>query len=189
MLEKKLTAMGCVAGILILGACGASPPPPPRRPPPPPLPSLEAHETHSILVAVKNGSESHQLAPSDVARAMVFNWRGRYTGIKVHIQSNAGLKDALLEITILSESTSLLQPSSLKGKENLTLDVRLSATLTSQNGDVLWHQQPTQISQICPIGLGEATEAWKDPKLRECVADKMSREIVNRMLDALEELK
>lgn len=185
MLEKKLTTLGCVAGILALGACyGTLTAPPPPPPPVAPIAGLGAYGVKSIRVTVVNGPDSHHLDPVEVTRAMIATWRGHDTGVKLRTDNGAGKEDAVLQVTVESDGWTPPQSGPLSGSYP-DVWVRLSGTLTAKNGDVIWHESSTKYSPYCAIPAEEAPELWKVPKLKMCVTNKVSIEFVDQLVHFL----
>ncbi len=183
MLEKKLTALSCVAGIVVLGACGSvtayTPPPPP---PPPAISVLEAFGIRSLQLVVKRGDDSHHLDPSELAAGVVSDWRSRRTTVRMKAPSKPVTDSAGLEITILRDGPAAVQsPPPSGGQQHGGQVVWLAAKLTSKDGAVIWRQSAVRYATSCASSAGNAA-AWNDPKFRYCVVDNVSRQFVYQLL-------
>ena len=200
MLEKKLTALGCVAAIVALGACAvgsSSPPPPPA--PVKIAPTLDIWRVRSIRVAATNASSQPHLIPDEVALAFAIGWRAKHTGVWVHVGEETTPRESPLDVTVVSEDAApSLSPDS-PARRRLPVVVALTATLSSPNGNVIWHESAYQYSTSCPAPSHEAVEAssdsradprtdpWADPGFRVCVTNGVTLQLVDRLLHALQE--
>lgn len=182
MLRKKLLTLACVLGILACGACFGpiySPP----APPPPPL-RTDVHGIHTIRVTVSSPSESHPLDPATLAEAVVdkVNWQAGVTGIHAHVQEEAGNEDALMEVKVISESVHSSESPSPAGTRKWTFDFKLSATLTRQDGEVVWRETNRDYSFFDYLATDNPADLWDNPPVRIHVTSVLSLRLVQHML-------
>jgi hypothetical protein len=142
MLRKKLLTIGCVLGILACGACFGPLSNKPAPPPPPPLRPLGG--VHTIRVTVSNTAESHHIDPSKFGRAVisVINSSNQPTegrsGLHGISANDPGSADAILAVTILAEDAHRVHQHDLFSLPGWKVSVTSSATLTANDGRVLW---------------------------------------------------
>lgn len=192
MLKKKLITLACAVGILSFGACfsipiGQQPSPPP---PPPPI-LLDLQGIQSIRVAVENSSESHHLDPQILAQAMAneINWETREALAGAHIETGAQEEDAVLNVTILSETAtpspqlSVPEPPGTLKAGNWSLLFKISATLTRKDGQVIWRQSDTSYPVPHMFGPAEPSAMWKNATRIDQMPRLLSRRLVHRMLN------
>jgi hypothetical protein len=175
MVEKKLLTLACAVGILACGACFL-PPLPEHQPPPP---RIELQGIQSIRVAAANVSELHHIDPSALAKAVAnsIELRARETGVNATAQGSAGPADAVLAITVLSESAIL----SLSSNKRLSLLINVSATLTRQDGAVIWRETDAAYQFSYSLRSDDSEDVWQSAFLRTWVTNMLSTRIVNRM--------
>ena len=174
MVEKKLLTLACAVGILACGACFL--PPAPYRPPPP---RIELQGIQSIRVAAANVSESHHVDPSALAQAVAnsVELRARETGVNATAQGSAGPADAVLAITVLNESATP-SPSSDK---RLSLLINISATLTRQDGAVIWRETNAPYQFSYNLRSDDSEDVWQSAFLRTWVTNMLGNRLVYRM--------
>ena len=184
MLAKKLVTLVCAAGILACGACFL--PPLPQHPPPPPPRKLDLQGIQSIRVEVTNASEFHHHDPSDLAQAVAnaINWRTRETGVNAHIQKEAGDGDAVLAITVLSETATPETTPESDGSTRWSFIVETSATLTKLNGQRVWHETEVNFRVNRSFAQQDPALLWKEPTLAPWLSGALSQRVVYRMLYA-----
>lgn len=182
MLEKKLLTLAAIAGILACGACFL-PPLPQRPPPPPPRFPFRLEGVRKIGVQVVRGSESVHLDPVDlgteIARAINFNSQRTVATALAGTEVNKA--DAVLRVTILSEAVQQRRQATETSFGYLTLYIQDTATLTKQNGDVVWSETAFGNSVSLYIHDNEPDDGWKDPVALKRVAHTLSDRIVFRM--------
>ena len=176
MVEKKLITLACAVRILVCGACFL-PPLPEHQPPPPPLPRLALAGIQSIRVSVTNTSESHHLDPLDLARAVTksINEQANETGISAYDQIYAG--DAVLAITVLSESAT----PSTTGDKKVSFLIDISATLTRQDGAVIWRETDAAYPFSYNLTSDHSEDAWQNAFLRTWLTNMLGTGLVHRM--------
>jgi hypothetical protein len=190
MLEKKLVTLAAVAGILLCGGCifipsGSGPASPP--PPPPNAPALRdgLDQIRTIAVVVTNPSESHHIAPADLAQAVIVRI-DQYThpyGISAESQSDSLNADAVLSIEILSESATPPDPTS--GHPSWwNFEVKTSATLTGKEGKVIWQETSDDHDMTCDLKKKDAADPWKAAQLRKWPESGVGSDLVKRMMYA-----
>jgi hypothetical protein len=179
MLEKKLLTLACAAGILACGACFG----PISSPPPLPPPLLDLHGIQSIQVVVTSVSESHHLNLSDLAGRVTYfiNWQTQHTGVSAYAQQQAEPGDAVLQITILSETVDLSSSPPLTARKKLPFLIKVSATLTRQDGQVIWHETDAEYLVHYSFKPEDSSDVWKDTFLRNYVTNQLSSRLVHRM--------
>ena len=149
MFSKKLLTLACVVGILAFGGCifipsGPAPPPAPPR--------VEFTGIQMIEVAVSNVSESHHLDSTDLAQAVVkeINDHAKYTTMKAEVQKRIGAAgDAVLKITVLSETA---VPVPAAKTPHWTFEFKISSTLTTADGKVVWGRTNESYAVYRPDG-------------------------------------
>jgi hypothetical protein len=176
MVEKKLITLACAAGILACGACFL--PPPPDHPPPP---RLELRGIQSIRIEASNVSKSRHLDPSALAWGVAgsINERTRITGVSATAQTEAGTTDAVLQIIVVSESAQTF-PS---GGNRLSLLVRISATLTRQDGQVMWRETDAEYPGSYHFTSANSADIWNEPDLQNSVASTVGTWMARCMFD------
>jgi hypothetical protein len=133
----------------------------------------------SIRVEAANVSESHHLDPASLAWgiASCINVQTRNTGVSGTAQKEAGFEDAVLQITVLNESATP-SPSSDK---RLSVLVRISATLTNQNGQMVWRETDAAYPVSYHFTSKDSADAWKEPNWQRWVASTVGSRLVSRM--------
>jgi hypothetical protein len=141
MLVKKVLIVFCAAGILAIGACFLPPPLPPQLPPPP-LPHRDLQGIHRIRVVVEDRSPSRHLDALTLADAVTegINLRSRNSKVKASVYQGFRLPDAVLKITIFSQSAVAKPSPQLTGLENWPIHIDYSTTLTRPDGQILWQE-------------------------------------------------
>ncbi len=182
MVERKLLTLAGVVGILACGACFLPPlaqhaPPPP---PPPPV-RIELVGIQSIRVEVANASPSHHLDPAVLAQkiAETINLQSWRTKIHAYVGKEAGNGDAVLEVTVLSETVEAATPAKIK---SITFLINDSATLTRANGALVWQETEAGSSVFRNLVEGDPADAWKLPGLVDGVDRALSHRLVFRMI-------
>lgn len=176
MLWKKLVTLASVLGILSFGACFW---PAPSAPVPPLPPRLDLQGIRTIQVAVTNLSESKHLAPADLAQAVAnyMNARSLGPGIRTLAQAQASTTDAVLQITILSERTELPPRAGWA-----TFQVGISATLTRQNGQVIWRETNGSYGLSHRFTGKNPAYLWNEPKFQSGLFGALSSDLTYRLL-------
>jgi hypothetical protein len=135
-----------------------------------------------------NVSESRHLDPADLATAVVkeVNDRAKYTTMRAEVRKDGAMGDAVLNITLLSE-TALPVPtrsqSSSAQAERWTFQFTVSSTLTKTDGVVVW----SEASRSYPTFQSTQTNpeiVWNDPKWRRSFISTISNDLVIRMFYA-----
>jgi hypothetical protein len=177
MFEKKLLTLAGAAGILACGACFLPPLPPLPRPPRPPHIYLQGIQ--NIRVEAANVSPAHHLDPSGLAQAVAnsIELRARDTGVNAFAQNEAGAGDAVLEITVLGESVT---PSPTNGA-NISFLIDISATLTRQDGAVIWRETDARYPFSYSLTPDQSADAWQNASLRTWLTNVLGNRIVYRM--------
>ncbi len=177
MLEKKLVTLASAAGILACGACFL-PPLPQHRPPPPVRIGIEGIQ--SIRVEVINASTTHRLDPAGLAQqvASTINEHPWNTKINAHVGKEDGEGDAVLEISVLSETIDAETPAK---PGNVRFVIKDSATLTRQDGALVWRETEAGSSIARNVAEGDPADAWKNPALVDGVDKALSNRLVFRM--------
>ena len=176
MVKKKLVTLACAIGILACGACFL-PPLPEHQPPPP---RIELLGVQDIRVAAANVSELHHIDPSALAKAVAnsIELRARETGVNASAQEGAGAAgDAVLAITVLDESATP-SPSSNK---RLSLLINVSATLTRQDGAVIWRETDAAYPFSYNLTSDHSEDAWQNAFLRTWLTNMLGTGLVHRM--------
>lgn len=175
MIEKKLLTLAAVVGILACGACFMGPLPD-RQPPPPPIRN-GFKMIHSIRVEVANTSPSHHLDPAALARkiAETINDQSQKTKVSAHVGKKAGDGDAVLAITILSETVGSAKPG------RMTFLLKDSATLTRLGGTLVWQETDAGNWITRHVDEENASDAWKEPGLVDGVEKALSGRLVFRI--------
>jgi len=189
MLKQQLTALACVIGIIALGACSYGSP---AAAPPPPVsiaPTIDLLHLHSIRIAATNASSPPHLLPNELALAFANAWRAKHTGVAVHDDTEVNSRDALFAISVVSERLASRPPSGKVLYYSSPTIVSLTATLTSQTGDILWHENAYQNLTYCPMPSTEVPDApadpWQDPGFRACVTNSVALQLADRLFHSL----
>lgn len=181
MLEKKLLTLACAVGILACGACFL-PPLPEHRPPPPPL-RLNLDGIQSVRVEAMNISETHHLDPVDLAQgvAHAINEKTWKAGLNAYTGKEAGDADAVLRITILNETVDARGPASQANPGSMTISIKDTATLTRQDGVVVWSETESENSILRHFRQVSPTDAWNDSAAISSAIIAVGNRIVIRM--------
>ncbi|MGH9598621.1 MAG: hypothetical protein ACRD27_02055 [Terracidiphilus sp.] len=182
--EKKLITLACAIGILLCGACFL---PPPRPKPFPPIPiRIDLQGIRSIRVEATNASGTPHLVPADIEYEVsdYINLATRKTVVSAPFRKGGDPGDALLKITVLSESAQLESQGPPAGFEQWSLGIGISATLTKQDGHVLWRESQPVYWLTHDFLAKESKGGWNDLAVRSWAVDGLSHELVNRMFYA-----
>ena len=153
-LQKKLLTFACAIGILACGACFA---PVYRAPTPPRLQlHIDLRGIRMIDVAVTDASDAHHIAAAVLAEEVVkvVNAYARETRVRANIPADGIKKDAELQITILGQHAIQLPQTATINQNHWTSQMRVSATLTRRDGQLLWHESDCKLV----IAVNEAAE-------------------------------
>lgn len=175
--RKKLLTLASVVGILACGACFL-PPLPEHKPAPPPIRNgLDG--VQSIRVEVVNASPSHHLVPAALAQRVVtaINSQPWQTNVNAHVGKDAESEDAVLAITVLSE-TSEAKPAKT-GSTTFLIDD--SATLTRLDGSLVWRETDAGNWISYTVDEQHPADAWTIPGLVDGVEKALSDKLVFRM--------
>ncbi|MGA9070132.1 MAG: hypothetical protein WB424_07750 [Terracidiphilus sp.] len=178
MVKKKLLTLVAVMGILACGACFMGPLP--ERTPPPAPPTI--HGTfdgiQKIRVEVENTSPSHHLDSDALARkiADTINEQSWKLKINAHVGKQAEGEDAVLVVTILSETA---EPAKSGRVRFLIKD---SAKLMKLQSVLLWGETDAENSIGHYFAKGASTDVWTLPVLVDAVGKELSINLVNRMM-------
>jgi hypothetical protein len=178
MVKKKLLVLAGVVGILACGACFL-PPLPEHEPPPPPV-RIGLDGVQSIRVEVANASPSHHLDSAALARkiAETINEQSWKTKVNAHVGKEAGGEDAVLVITVLSETMEAAPPAKTG---SMTFHVKDSATLTRLDGALVWRETEAGNWITRNVVEENAADAWKEPGLVDGLDKELSDRLVFRM--------
>jgi hypothetical protein len=187
MLEKKLVTLGCAVGILACGACFLPPLPEHRPPPPPPPVLLDLKGIHRIRLEVSNTSESHHLDAEALAGWIEFriDSDARRAGVKAFSQKNRASADAdgVLQVNIHSETVEPQQGGSSVAGESWTFQIRLSAKLTKEDGEVVWSEPDGDYQFSQQHAATDAVDIFNYPEVRNWLTVGIGRQLVWRMLN------
>jgi hypothetical protein len=178
MVKKKLLTLAGVVGILACGACFLPELPQHTTPPPPPV-HIWLDGVQSIRVEVANASPSHHLDSAALARkiADAINEQSWKTKVNAHVGKQAEGEDAVLAITVLSETAVPAKSG------RLTFLIKDSATLTRLDGALVWRETEAEnwlMQSADNEGYAEAT--WKFPGFLNQVDNQLSARVVYRLL-------
>jgi len=182
MIGKKFLTLACAAGILATGACFLPPLPEHHPTSPPPLIDLAGIKT--IRVEVLNQATVPHLVPSEVAEGVAtrLNNRRRETGARAVVQPGTGNEDAVLSITILSESAAEAGTATQAGTRRWSLRSWVSATLTRRDGKVVGQLTNTPYSTPFIFTEPDAADVWKDPSAHLRFTNMLSNWLVYSLL-------
>lgn len=159
MLEKKLLTLGCVAGILLCGACFL---PPPRQTLPPLAVDLSG--SSRILVRVTNISETRHVDPVVLGRLIAREIDDeRPAGApRAFVGDESQHDDTVLQISIAKESAgSEASAGATTGQMSTFVQLAINASLTKPDGVVVWHEVNQQYRSN---GRGQwAADPWSSP--------------------------
>jgi hypothetical protein len=183
MLRKKLLTLACVLAILAFGGCIFIPSGPPKAP------RIEFNGIRTIQVDVANNSESHHIDPAQLARAVVksINSDASATGIKGQLpqaqqaQPQAATPDAVLKITVLSESATLAPVTKLEKNPYWTFQFRISTTLTKSDGEVVWSRTNADFPNVRTYARKDPPEGWQNPALLRDITSRLGTDLLVRM--------
>ena len=185
MIGKKLITLACAAGILACGACFL-PPPHMHTPPPPPV-RLDLQGIGRIRVQVINASPTQHLDATQLA-----NWlagqidaqagRAAVTGFAAQQPGNEG---AVLEVTILSESTNLQSAPASNGQSIWEIQLSLTATLTRTDGQLVWRESDGNYRASRALLQEPEPDLWKEPVVQGWLTRGVGNRLVYRMMNAL----
>ena len=178
MVRKKLLTLAGVVGILACGACFL-PPLPQHRPAPPPI-GNGLDGVQNIRVEVANSSPSHHLNSADLARkiADAINEQSWKMKVSAHVGKEAGVEDAVLAITVSSETVvSALAAESRR----MTFLIKDSATLTRLDGSLVWQETDAEYWITRNVAEVNQADVWKEPGLVDGVNKTLSDRLALRM--------
>ncbi|MDR3752643.1 MAG: hypothetical protein P4K93_03385 [Terracidiphilus sp.] len=177
MLKKKLLT---IAGVLAILACGACflPPLPSHEPPPPVRNRLDG--VQNIRVEVTNASPSHHLDSADLARkvAEAINEKPWKTKIGAHVGKEAAGEDAVLFITVLSETE---EPAPTAKTGRMAFLINDSVRLMRLDGALVWQESGEENWIPYNVDAGDEADAWKIHGLVDGVEKALSDRLVSRM--------
>jgi len=183
MLSKKLLTLACVLAILAFGGCIFIPNGPPTAP------RIEFNGIHTIQVTATNTSESPHIDPAGLARAVVkqINSDAGATGIKgqalqaQQAQPEAGAPDAVLKITVLSESATLDPVTPSDKNMHWTFQFSISATLTKSDGEVVWSQTNAKYPLVRTYARKDPPEGWQNPAMLRSITSRLGTDLLVRV--------
>jgi hypothetical protein len=175
--RKKLLTLAGVVGILACGACFL-PPLPQHKPAPPPI-RVGTDGVHNIRVEAVNSSLSHHLVAAALAQkiAVAINEQSWKTKVNAHVGWEPGGEDAVLVITVLSETLETEQAET----GSRTFLIRDSAKLTRPDGTLVWQETEAGNSIEYNVDEQNAADAWKILGLVDGVEKALSDRLVFRM--------
>jgi hypothetical protein len=169
MLEKKLMALTCAAGILVFGACGVSlsAPPVPHLPPAP-VPGLAL--VHTIAIQVEDVSDGDLVDGDALGQAVVANWNSARKKKQVHfdVMQPSRADDATLKIVLIRKSLSCEPSSPFVQKCGIRLIT--SSNLISRDGKFLWHGWEEESKCEFKVGNLPPRDIWKSDEFMEVAA-------------------
>jgi hypothetical protein len=137
----------------------------------------------NINVSVSNVSAAHHVDPAELAGAIAnsVNLRSRGNGISAQVQMQADKGSAALDVTIESESATPLLPQSSAGAERWSFKFKISATLTTADGQLIWQEKNADYSYSNLLPKEDEQAAWKDPHVRSRAPQFLGTWLVQRM--------
>jgi hypothetical protein len=185
MLEKKIVTLACAAGILACGACFL-PPLPMHKPPPPAVPP-NLRGIGRIRVQVMNASPTQHLDATQLASwlANQINDRADHTTVTGFAAQQPGNEDAVLEVTILSESMTLHSAAVSIGKPTWEIQLSLTATLTRVDGQVVWRESDGNYRASRALPKEPEPDLWMEPVVYGWLIRGVGNRLVYRMMNAL----
>ncbi len=185
MLGKKLLTAGCALGILAIGACFG--PIVSNPPPPPPLRPLEGVRT--IRVVVTNASETQHITASRLENSVILQINNRFGremgGLHAISSDDAGSADATLSVTILNESAHRVNRIVSVGQAEWKVTCKSSATLTANNGDVIWSDADLSLMEQFFLDHASDTGAtmnWDAPFVKRNALYMLASNLVEKMV-------
>jgi len=103
------------------------------------------------------------------------NEQANETGISAYDQRYAG--DAVLAITVLSESAT----PSTTGDKKVSFLIDISATLTRQDGAVIWRETDAAYPFSYNLTSDHSEDAWQNAFLRTWLTNMLGTGLVHRM--------
>jgi len=181
MLERKLVTLACAVGILATGACFL--PPLPNRAPAPPI-ALDFEGIQKIGVEVVNKSSAQRLPASNVAGFIEqrLTTEGRRAHLEAFSAESHTPQDALLQVTILSESAT---PAAYANGTGIAWDLNVSASavLTKTGGKVIWQETDESFHIRYETGRESEDALWKeDPVAKSRLSQGVANRLVFRLL-------
>ncbi|MGA3008891.1 MAG: hypothetical protein ABSD72_01390 [Terracidiphilus sp.] len=124
---------------------------------------------------------SHHLDSADLARKITdaINEQSWKTKVSAHVGKEAGGADAVLAITVLSET---VEPA-LTQTGRMRFLIRDSATLTRPDGALVWRETEAENWITRNVVEENAADAWKVPGLMDGVDKALSDRLIFRMFD------
>jgi hypothetical protein len=162
MLKKKLLTLACAVGILASGACFV-----PaliddvHRPPPPPM-SIDLHGIRRLDVTVTDTSTLKKVDTDKLADQIRFelNELSRDTKVKARDPKDRKPADASLKITVLDESATPSPEKDAFEQEFWIFRIRIAASLTTRDGQEIWHQSGQDYSYSRRMNKQDPAETW-----------------------------
>ncbi|MFZ1085930.1 MAG: hypothetical protein WAN35_13275 [Terracidiphilus sp.] len=183
MVRKKLLTLAGVVGILACGACFLGPQP--ERTPPPAPPTIHGafDGIQNIRVEVENTSPSHHLDSAALAQkiADTINEQSWTLKINAHVGKDGEKQDAVLAVTILSET---VEPATLSKSGSVTFHIKDSATLMKLQSVLQWRETEVENPFIRFHVKDASADLWSLPVLLDQVDKELSIKLVNRLVSA-----
>jgi len=184
MLGKKLVTLAGAVGSLACGACFL-PPLPQRKPPPPPPIHTELQGIHQIRVVVTNASSAHHLDAAQVSQWVADQITAQAPGTATtgFSAQQAGNEDAVLEVTILSESATPAEATTPEGKQRWELRLNLTAVLTRNDGRVVWRESDENYTASRALAKEPEPDVWNEPVVQGWLTRGVGNRLVYRMVN------
>jgi hypothetical protein len=182
MLAKKLLTVACAFGIVAIGACFLPPLRPPQLPPPP-LPHRDLQGIRRIGVEVEDRSSSRHLDSQTAADAIAkgLNLRSRNLKVKASAYQGTERQDAVLKITISSQTAVADPDTRSSGLENWSIHIDYSSTLTKHDGQVLWHEDHFVKRLSRSLRAKGSDPAWSEPGVQYLMMSDLGSDLALRM--------
>lgn len=187
MLGKKLLTIVCALGILASGACFGPIDHGPPRPAPPPLRPMEG--VHTIRVTVTNASDTKHFASSRLAQSVIdqINYLSKRRNSGLHAIGSEGAKpaDAVLAVTILTETPYSVNRVGPIGQADWKVACKASAILTANDGRVILSDPNLLLTERFSLDLASdqgATFNWDAPIVKNQTLYMMGLTLVERMI-------
>jgi hypothetical protein len=183
MLVKKLITLACAVGILACGACFL-PPPRMHTPPPPVRPNFLGINRIRIVTSNTSPTQHLDAAQLSIWLASQISAQARGATITGFSAQQPGNEDAVLEVTILSESATPLTGTNPGDKQNWELRLSLTAVLTRNDGQVAWRESDGNYTTSRVLAKEPEPDIWKEPVVQGWLTRGVGNRLVYRMLNA-----
>jgi hypothetical protein len=147
---------------------------------------LDLQGIRSIGVEVTNTTPARHIETSELARSVALQIKnqGRRANVTAFPFSNTGGEDAILQVSVLSESATPASNPSNGRSVRWDFQISVSAVLTRKEGTVVWHEKDGTYRFSQNFKPEDEVRLWNEPVVRDFLLTEASSRLVSRMLGA-----